>query len=1057
MLDQLASGAPLIKGIVRTLSAPRVAVFNNATSLYTASIHVACATAFLEARAACAPGADQDAAEAAFNRAAALRSEAGELYTALAAFSQRGRLLLETRSARLRTLIGGVIGIEATPEDPLVLLPDACPRRPGALVPFEHASHMCMAALASGWALPDALAAWAPVALGSFSSSGKTFFPGPRTPQSPSRDWAATEVRHIRRVPGEPPLAIYISGGQVCAIVSSKSLRIGTSSQRKKVSILDLPAFIALPRDPAGRPIIPQSRVTALVEAQLAWHTELGTLDSLSSTITRGLLVMPKIATPSQRKVFRNHPSWEDDPAAQAALGPIIAKWLAQGVLEYVLWDDRQPVLLQPCGAVPKGSAPFYRLITDARFGNSLYSDWGVSYQSAADLSASVYYRDFTWSADLQDAYHLSVFAGCGGALRPCMRPVVQDDGTVSWVDGWVVGCTPDTCLGGCDKDMSGLSINGHVFRFAACQFGQKTAGSPLNALVMSVARYFARLPTPVHIAAWVDDLHFSMRTPPHPACAGHVGGCSICTTAYQQAVLMEEHWRQKARALNLPLSEGKGHTVAQGGPFTGVRLDTLQGRFFMLADKLVATRAVLAEACASTTTTPRILARCRGKAYHYGCAIPLIARLCPGLSQAIHQSESAFDLPAPSISEEEADQAFDWDQPLLVSARTRAILSLMLRTLDECGLQGQPMWPVPPAAIFGSFCDDDPSQVPPLVLLTAALDSGWGATCRTSPSGPVTTVGGTWSGTAALLGASWMAGFTPDPAGAPTSTEHRHALAVLLSLNALALTTSLQQRSILVRCPAPSAALALQRGVSSDPVLQDIVLLFTAACLDWHIGPPAFLLVQGPADPALATLPISTLTDTSTPQLRLLIRSLARSASQRISLDLFASSLNAFCPRFCSEFGEPAAELQDAFCQPSWASSLCPCCGVTRPEFVLLYPPFHLIAPAIRRAQADQAHGILVVPFATTASWWYTVSQASRTRLDRRTRALRLPCTPEYVLNQSNPLGHKIAVLHFDFWQGAEPRPRACLHGDFHRPHPTARSDSTDRLLITTLLASLA
>ena len=35
------------------------------------------------------------------------------------------------------------------------------------------------------------------------------------------------------------------------------------------------------------------------------------------------------------------------------------------------------PVLLQPCGAVPKarakGTAPFYRLITDARFANWLY------------------------------------------------------------------------------------------------------------------------------------------------------------------------------------------------------------------------------------------------------------------------------------------------------------------------------------------------------------------------------------------------------------------------------------------------------------------------------------------------------------------------------------------------------------------------------------------------------------------------------------------------------------------------------------------------------------
>ncbi len=62
---------------------------------------------------------------------------------------------------------------------------------------------------------------------------------------------------------------------------------------------------------------------------------------------------------------------------------------------------------------------------------------------------------------------------------------------------------------------MSGLSTDGHGFRFAACRYGQKTAGSPLNSLVMSMARYFARLPQPVHVAAWVDDLHSSMSTPP--------------------------------------------------------------------------------------------------------------------------------------------------------------------------------------------------------------------------------------------------------------------------------------------------------------------------------------------------------------------------------------------------------------------------------------------------------------------------------------------------------------------------------------------------------------
>ena len=74
------------------------------------------------------------------------------------------------------------------------------------------------------------------------------------------------------------------------------------------------------------------------------------------------------ISAPSQQKALRNHPSWDNNEDAKRALGPVIAKWLASGVLEYVAWDDRMLILLRPCGAVPKGTAPFYRLITDARF-----------------------------------------------------------------------------------------------------------------------------------------------------------------------------------------------------------------------------------------------------------------------------------------------------------------------------------------------------------------------------------------------------------------------------------------------------------------------------------------------------------------------------------------------------------------------------------------------------------------------------------------------------------------------------------------------------------------
>ena len=51
---------------------------------------------------------------------------------------------------------------------------------------------------------------------------------------------------------------------------------------------------------------------------------------------------------------------------------------------------------------------------------------------------------------------------------------------------------------------MSGIFFDGHIFIFASFQFGQKTADSPLGS---AIELYFVQLSSPVHVAAWVDDL----------------------------------------------------------------------------------------------------------------------------------------------------------------------------------------------------------------------------------------------------------------------------------------------------------------------------------------------------------------------------------------------------------------------------------------------------------------------------------------------------------------------------------------------------------------------
>ena len=218
-----------------------------------------------------------------------------------------------------------------------------------------------------------------------------------------------------------------------------------------------------------ARPIISTPRVTALVQARVAWATEPGMPDGVTRAITRGQLVMSRMSAPTQRTALQNHPSWENDEDAKRALAPVIAKWLATGALEYVGRNDRVPTLLQPCGAVRKGTAPFYRLISDARFANKFHSDWGVTYTTAAQLSSTMNRRDVHFSIDISDACHLSLWAGCGGEPRLSRRPVISSRGPgqlneIPRIDALVNGCDPSTCQGGCDKDLSGFVIDGHIF-----------------------------------------------------------------------------------------------------------------------------------------------------------------------------------------------------------------------------------------------------------------------------------------------------------------------------------------------------------------------------------------------------------------------------------------------------------------------------------------------------------------------------------------------------------------------------------------------------------------
>ncbi len=138
------------------------------------------------------------------------------------------------------------------------------------------------------------------------------------------------------------------------------------------------------------------------------------------------------------------------------------------------------------------------------------------------------------------------------------------------------------------------------------------------------------------------DDLIFIMITPEHGECAGFVGGCPVCTESryHGRAIKVQELWHAKACKLNIPLS-AKGHPVGQSGAFTGVAIDSFQGRFRMLPDKMASLAEARQELVASEVSIPRLIAWVRGKALHYCCAIPFIAVAAPSLSQLMHGRET--------------------------------------------------------------------------------------------------------------------------------------------------------------------------------------------------------------------------------------------------------------------------------------------------------------------------------------------------------------------------------------------------------------------------------
>ncbi len=88
------------------------------------------------------------------------------------------------------------------------------------------------------------------------------------------------------------------------------------------------------------------------------WEAVMGTLSAELRIVLEGRFAISRAELPLVQVVCINHPSWENNPEARAALWPVLAQNLIMGRFEYVQEGDPLPLAILPIGAVPKSTFP---------------------------------------------------------------------------------------------------------------------------------------------------------------------------------------------------------------------------------------------------------------------------------------------------------------------------------------------------------------------------------------------------------------------------------------------------------------------------------------------------------------------------------------------------------------------------------------------------------------------------------------------------------------------------------------------------------------------------
>jgi hypothetical protein len=172
---------------------------------------------------------------------------------------------------------------------------------------------------------------------GRWDESGRIFIPLDFVSDMPAMDFDTGEQRGIGNV------TVTLRGNSIAAI---RFQHPWPQTERRRCSNF-LPDYIRLPlsgvpaptRLPHDHPhggmlMLPETDVAFLTLAKDNWIRRFGSLRSELDAILSGRYCIAKSEDVITPIYCRNHPSWENNPEAQAALWPEIARMIWKGVLE---------------------------------------------------------------------------------------------------------------------------------------------------------------------------------------------------------------------------------------------------------------------------------------------------------------------------------------------------------------------------------------------------------------------------------------------------------------------------------------------------------------------------------------------------------------------------------------------------------------------------------------------------------------------------------------------------------------------------------------------------